>query len=56
MKIREQRQRVPLRVPNGWQEQERSLVIQLETALDEIYRRLGQIEKAIQEIREQDES
>lgn len=33
----------PLRVPQGWQKQERAFVVQLEEILDDIYRRFGRL-------------
>lgn len=33
----------PLRVPQGWQQQERAFVVQLEEILDDIYRRFGRL-------------
>lgn len=37
------RQHTPLRVPNGWSDEARRFVIQLEEILDDIYRRTGRI-------------
>lgn len=37
------RQHEPLRVPDRWHGQDRTLVVQLERMLDEIYRELGKI-------------
>jgi len=37
------RQHQPLRVPQGWVDQERSLVIQLERLFDDIYKRFGRL-------------
>ena len=38
------RQHQPLRVPNGWKEQDRALVIQLERLFDEIYSLTSRLE------------
>ena len=48
------RQRVPLRVPSGWKDQEKSLIIQIENALDEIYRKLGDLEQKVKELQEEE--
>ena len=37
------RQHQPLRVPSGWNGEARSLVIQLESLLDDIYAKFGRI-------------
>jgi hypothetical protein len=36
-------QRQPLRVPTGWTEEDKRLVVQLESILDDIYRRFGRL-------------
>lgn len=41
------RQHETLRVPQGWKEQDRALVIQMERILDDLYLRLGKIESAL---------
>lgn len=49
------RQHEPLRVPEGWRDQERSLVIQLDRILDNIYALVWKLEEAVEELRrEQD--
>jgi hypothetical protein len=35
----------PLRTPSGWNDQDRSLVIQLESILDDIFSRFGRLKK-----------
>ena len=37
------KQHEPLRVPQGWKDQDRALVIQIEHILDDIYKRFGQL-------------
>lgn len=37
-------QHQPIRVPNGWNENDKTLVIQLEEVLDDIYRHFGRLE------------
>ena len=41
------RQHQPLRVPKGWNDQERALVIQLEHLFDEIYIILSQLNEKV---------
>lgn len=48
------RQHEPLRVPERWQGHERSFVIQLERLLDEIYAQLGNLEKRIKALEEEE--
>lgn len=50
-----QRQHETLRVPEGWNEQSRSLVIQLEGILDDIYWRLGDLREAIKNLQQEGE-
>ena len=47
------RQHEPLRVPERWAGQERSLVIQLEMLLDEIYAKLANLENRIKALEEE---
>ena len=47
------RQHEPLRVPDGWKNQERMLVIQLERLLDEIYAAIGRLEQKVKELSEE---
>ena len=47
------RQHEPLRVPERWTGQERSLVIQLEMLLDEIYAKLANLENRIKALEEE---
>lgn len=47
------KQHEPLRVPNNWKEQDRALVIQLERILDDIYHKLGEIEKRLKALEEE---
>ena len=39
-------QHEPLRVPAGWKDQDRGLVVQLERILDDIYRHFRKVKKA----------
>ena len=48
------RQHDPLRVPERWQGQERAFVIQMERLLDEIYAQLGNLDKRIKALEEEE--
>ena len=50
------RQHEPLRIPEGWEGQARSLVTQLELMMDDIYRRLGKLKEEIDELKERVDS
>lgn len=50
------RQHEPLRVPERWSGQDRALVIQLERILDDIYAKLGNIDKEIKKLKEEEEN
>lgn len=47
------KQHEPLRVPANWKDQDRALVIQLERILDDIYYKIGEIQKKIAELEEE---
>ena len=49
------RQHEPVRVPQGWTEQERGLVIQLNRMLDEVYALLGTLQKKVEELQPEEE-
>jgi hypothetical protein len=55
MKQKQVKQHEPLRVPVRWTEQERSLVIQLNRILDEVYAMIGTLEQKIKELQQEDE-
>lgn len=40
-------QRVPLRVPENWKGQDRAMIVQLERVLDDVYRRLGSLDRRV---------
>lgn len=44
------RQHEPLRVPEWWKGQDRTLVVQIDRILDDIYNRLGDIESKLKEL------
>lgn len=50
-----QRQHEMLRVPEGWNEKSRALVIQLEGILDDIYWRLGELREAVKKLQDGEE-
>lgn len=47
------KQHEPLRIPERWQGQDRTLVGQIDRILDEIYNMLGNLEKRIAELEKQ---
>lgn len=49
------KQHEPIRVPRGWTEQERGLVIQLNRILDEVYALIGTIQQKIEELQPEGE-
>ena len=48
-------QHPPLRVPRGWDDQARALVIQIESLFDELFTKVGQLKEAVDSMTEQDE-
>ena len=50
MQNREVRQHEPLRVPDGWSGQDRMLVIQIERLFDQLYAKVGELEKKVEEL------
>ena len=49
-------QHQPLRVPRGWDDQSRALVIQIESLFDDLYTKVGQLKTIVDSmIEEQDE-
>jgi hypothetical protein len=46
-------QHEPLRTPEKWSGQERSLVIQLERVIDDIYRNLALLKREVDDLRQQ---
>ena len=49
--MRKSRQHQPLRVPNGWTDQEKAFVIQIERLLEEIYVLIDRDHEEINEIK-----
>lgn len=45
-------QHEPLRVPDGWKDQDRSLILQLDRILDNIYALIGRLEEKVKELEE----
>ena len=56
MKRPAQYQHESLRVPNGWNAEDKSLIIQLESILDDIYWRIGTLRDAMKKMQEDDEN
>lgn len=48
------RQHEPLRVPDGWKEQDRTFVIQLERLIDEIYVLLSKLDERVKALEEEE--
>ena len=46
------KQREPLRVPQHWNAEDRSFVIQLNSQLDEIYNKIGKLEQRVKTLEE----
>ena len=44
------RQHEPLRVPDRWDGQARMLVIQIERLFDQLYAKVGELEKKVEEL------
>ena len=51
-KARPVKQREPLRVPQHWNAEDRSFVIQLNGQLDEIFAKLGKLEQRVKTLEE----
>jgi hypothetical protein len=47
------KQHTPLRKPVGWTGQNASLVMQIDRLFEDVYRLIGNIEKELEEIKEQ---
>ena len=45
-------QHQPLRIPQNWDQQERMLIVQLEHLLNEIYRKLGDLDRRVKALEE----
>lgn len=43
---------VPVRVPAGWTEQNRAMVIQINNLFDDLYRRVNDLKKEIDKLKE----
>ena len=56
MKRPAQHQHEALRVPKGWVGEDKSLVIQLENILDDIYWRIGTLRDAMKKMQEGDDN
>lgn len=48
-------QHEPLRVPQGWNDQSKALVMQIDRLMDDIYNRLGKLEEAVARLAEHDQ-
>ena len=55
-KIQERIQHPPLRVPQGWNTEDRRFVIQLEGILEDLYRQVRLLQKRVTAIEESEET
>lgn len=51
----EKKQHQPLRTPNGWSQQEKSLVNQIDLLFDDIYRMIGKLEERLKALENEGE-
>jgi hypothetical protein len=47
---------VPVRVPTGWTDQNKAMVIQINSLFDDLYRKIATLQKEIDELREDDDN
>jgi hypothetical protein len=48
MDVKKRDQHPPLRIPKDWKDQERAFVIQLEQLIDQLYKRIGELERKVE--------
>lgn len=46
---------VPVRVPNGWTGEARAMIIQLNSMIDDLYRRINELRKEVDKLKEEGE-
>ena len=46
----------PVRVPVGWKDQNKALVIQINSLFDDLYRKIAMLQNEINEMREEDDN
>ena len=47
---------VPVRVPAGWTDQNKAMVIQINSLFDDLYRKIAELQKEVKELKETDEN
>ena len=45
----------PVRVPSGWTDQNKAMVIQINNLIDDLYRRVNELQKEIDKLKEEGE-
>ena len=46
---------VPVRIPNGWTDQNKTMVIQINNLFDDLYRRVNELQKEVDKLKEEGE-
>ena len=46
---------VPVRVPAGWTDQNKTMVIQINNLFDDLYRRINELQKEVDKLKEEGE-
>lgn len=46
---------VPVRVPSGWTDQNKTMVIQINNLFDDLYRRVNELQKEVAKLKEEGE-
>jgi len=46
---------VPVRVPAGWTDQNKTMVIQINNLFDDLYRRVNELQKEVDKLKEEGE-
>ena len=54
MKAQQISQHPPLRIPQGWKDQDAQLVMQIESLFDDVYRQIYLLKKKIEELEDEE--
>ena len=46
---------MPVRVPQGWKDQNRAMIIQINDLFDDLYRKINDLKKEIEKLKEEGE-
>ena len=46
---------VPVRIPAGWTDQNRAMVIQINNLIDDLYRRINELQNEVDKLKEEGE-